>query len=276
MVSVKVGILGGSGLNKASLFRLEKEEIVNTPFGAPSDALQHGTIAGVPCILLPRHGKDHSLQPTLVNYRANLWALREAGCTHVLAATACGSLQEDIEPGHFVAIDSFIDRTTKRASTFHDGTSTGLPGILHLPMDEPFCPRSRQLLVKACSRHNIKCHDGGVMVCIEGPRFSSVAESKMFRMLGGQVINMTTVPEVVLARELGLCYASLAMATDYDCWRQTGEAVTVEKVLKTMKSNADNAMAVLKTTVELIAQEDWSETIPQLKKSVAMNLMLPK
>uniref|UniRef100_A0A6A7FUL7 S-methyl-5'-thioadenosine phosphorylase n=2 Tax=Hirondellea gigas TaxID=1518452 RepID=A0A6A7FUL7_9CRUS len=276
MVIVKVGILGGSGLNKASLFSLLKEEWMETPFGKPSDALQHGTIAGVPCVLLARHGREHSLQPTVVNYRANLWALREAGCTHVLAATACGSLREHIEPGHFVTIDTFIDRTTKRKSSFHDGSPEGLPGIQHLAMNEPFCPHTRALLQQACQEHSVTCHPTGTMVCIEGARFSTVAESKMFRILGGDVINMTTVPEVVLARELGLCYAALAMATDYDCWRDSGEAVNVQKVLQVMKSNADTAIRVLKTTVALIAKEDWSQIVPQLQDSVTMNVMLSK
>ncbi|XP_018015995.1 S-methyl-5'-thioadenosine phosphorylase-like [Hyalella azteca] len=277
MSTVKIGIIGGTGLNQPDLFTPDKpDEQVVTPFGDPSDTLQHGTIAGVPCVLLPRHGRGHTIHPSRVNFRANLWALKEAGCTHVLAATACGSLREEIKPGDFVTISSFIDRTYKREVTFHDGSCDGLPGILHLPMDEPFCKHTRALLQQACDAAGVKCHKEGVMVTIEGPRFSSVAESKMFRILGGDVINMTTVPEVVLARELGLCYASLAMATDYDCWRSSTEPVNVEVVMATMKSNAEKAVAVIKSAVELIAQHDWTEIIPSLKKSVTMNLMLPK
>jgi len=272
---IKVGIIGGSGLNKASFFTLEKKEKVSTPFGEPSDALQHGTISGVPCILLPRHGAGHHLMPGNVPYRANLWALREAGCTHVVAATACGSLREAIAPGHFVTIDQFIDRTTKRAQTFYDGSASAPPGILHLPMAEPFCPVTRRLMREACEGEGVTVHSTGTMVTIEGPRFSSVAESKMFRILGGDVINMTTVPEVVLAGELGLCYASLAMATDYDCWRCDGEAVDVAKVLECMRSNADNAVKVIKSTVERIAKEDWSTIVPERRKSVLCNVMLP-
>ncbi|KAF2350587.1 Methylthioadenosine phosphorylase (MTAP) [Trinorchestia longiramus] len=266
MASVKIGIIGGTGLNKPDLFTPDRaDEEVVTPFGEPSDRLQHGTIAGVSCVLLPRHGRGHTIHPSRVNYRANLWALKEAGCTHVLAATACGSLREHIKPGDFVTLNSFIDRTYKREVTFHDGSGDGLPGILHLPMNEPFCPHTRALLEQACQASGVTCHKQGVMVTIEGPRFSTVAESNMFRVLGGDVINMTTVPEVILARELGLCYAAVAMATDYDCWRESTEPVSVEVVMATMRNNAEKAVAVLKAAVELIAHHDWTEIIPNLK-----------
>ena len=161
--------------------------------------------------------------PTNVNYRANIHALKEEGCTHVIATTACGSLQQQFHPGNFAILDQFIDRTTKRCTTFYDGAATSPPGVCHIPMASPFCDRIRQLLLIAAKNIDVYVHDHGTMVTIEGPRFSSKAESLMFRSWGGDLINMTTVPEVVLAKEAGLSYASIAMVTDYDCWRDSSE-----------------------------------------------------
>ncbi|XP_047496874.1 S-methyl-5'-thioadenosine phosphorylase-like [Penaeus chinensis] len=274
MSKVKIGIIGGSGLNNPSLFEETSECTVQTPYGDPSDVLREGLINGVPCVLLARHGRKHTIMPTNVNYRANLWALKEKGCTHVVVSTACGSLQEHIKPGDFVIIDQFIDRTTKRHQTFYDGADNHPPGILHLPMDTPFCEDTRKLLLESCQELGYTSHSTGTMVTIEGPRFSSKAESKMFRHWGGDVINMTTVPEVVLARELGLLYAAVAMATDYDCWREGEEVVSVEKVLKTFKMNAEKATKVLKTVVSKIAAKDWTEKISTTTSAVKSNIML--
>jgi len=273
--NIKIGIIGGSGLNKSVFFKLEKEETVTTPFGSPSDSLQHGEISGVPCVILLRHGRQHTIPPTHVPHRANLYALRRAGCTHVLAATACGSLRERMAPGHFVAIHSFIDRTTQRVQTFYDGSCDEFKGICHLPMTKPFCGRTRSILATACEKAGVTVHKEGVMVTIEGPRFSSVAESKMFQAWGGDVINMTTCPEVVLAGELGLCYASVAMVTDYDCWRGDGEEVDVSRVLAAMRRNAENAVQVLRSAVELISAQDWSRTVGERRRAAANSVMLP-
>lgn len=156
-----------------------------------------------------------------------MWALKEEGCTHVLVTTACGSLREDIHPGDVVILDQFIDKTFKREPSFYDGKTEGIPpGICHAQMDKPFCERTREILIKTCEDLGIVHHSKGVTVTIEGPRFSSKAESIMFQKLGGDVINMTTIPEVCLAKEAGLCYASIALPTDYDSWRDTGEAVS--------------------------------------------------
>ncbi|CAL4097758.1 unnamed protein product, partial [Meganyctiphanes norvegica] len=276
MNSLKIGIIGGSGLNNPNILKDGKEVHVKTPFGDPSDSLIEGNIEGVPCVLLPRHGRKHSIMPGNVNFRANLWALKSLGCTHVIVSTACGSLQEHIAPGDFVIIDTFIDRTTKRIQTFYDGSTTECQGILHLPMFEPFCPRSRKIMYQTAQDLGYKTHDKGTMVTIEGPRFSSKAESKMFKQWGGDVINMTTVPEVILANELGLCYAAIAMATDYDCWREDEEPVNVEKVLATFKSNAERVIKVLTGAIKKIAQEDWADTINKLKTSVQSSIMLPQ
>lgn len=274
MSTVKIGIIGGSGLNNPSLFEETSECTVQTPYGDPSDVLREGLINGVPCVLLARHGRKHTIMPTNVNYRANLWALKEKGCTHVVVSTACGSLREHIKPGDFVIIDQFIDRTTKRHQTFYDGADNHPSGILHLPMDTPFCGDTRKLLLDSCQELGYTAHPTGTMVTIEGPRFSSKAESKMFRQWGGDVINMTTVPEVVLARELGLLYAAVAMATDYDCWREGEEVVSVEKVMKTFKMNAEKATKVLKTVVSKIAAKDWTEKISATTSAVKSNIML--
>lgn len=275
MSSVKIGIIGGSGLSNPEIFEGARECWLDTPYGKPSDALLEGEISGVPCILLARHGRQHSIMPTNINFRANLWALKEQGCTHVIVSTACGSLQEQIKPGDFVILDQFIDRTTKRSQTFYDGEEGHPTGILHLPMDTPFCPDTRKILEDSCKELEYSMHSKGTMITIDGPRFSTRAESHMFRQWGGHVINMTTVPEVVLARELGLCYAAIAMATDYDCWKEEEEPVSVEKVMSTFKLSAEKALNVLKLAVAKISAEDWTDKIQDLKKSVESNIMLP-
>ncbi|XP_059197159.1 S-methyl-5'-thioadenosine phosphorylase isoform X1 [Centropristis striata] len=264
-LSIKIGIIGGSGLDDPDILEGRTERYVDTPYGKPSDALILGKIKNVECVLLARHGRQHTIMPSNVNYQANIWALREEGCTHLLVTTACGSLREEIQPGDIVIIDQFIDRTTKRAQTLYDGQPTSPSGVCHIPMAEPFCNRTREVLVEVARSLGVKCHVRGTMLSIEGPRFSSRAESLMFRQWGADVINMTTVPEVVLAKEAGLCYASIAMATDYDCWKEHEEAVCVDNVLKTMKENANKASSILLTAIPQISQMDWAQTIKTLK-----------
>ncbi|KZS07116.1 S-methyl-5'-thioadenosine phosphorylase [Daphnia magna] len=212
--------------------------------------------------------------PTNINYRANIWALKEEGCTHVIVSTACGSLQEAIAPGELVILDQFIDRTTKRAQTFYDGTCGQLPGICHLPVAEPFCSLTRDCLKKAAEASNIPVHPSGTCVTIEGPRFSSKAESFLFKSWGGHVINMTTVPECILAKEAGLCYAAIAMATDYDCWHPHNENVSVELALTTFRENVGKVTQVLCAAVPIIAKLDWTVTIRELKDAVQQNVMI--
>ncbi|XP_067928685.1 S-methyl-5'-thioadenosine phosphorylase-like [Watersipora subatra] len=255
--NIKVGIMGGTGLDDPELLKDRVEKKVDTPFGSPSDNLILGTIEGISCVLLARHGRKHVIAPTNVNYRANLYALKQEGCTHVLVTTACGSLREEMQPGDVVILDSFIDRTFKRPSTFYDGTCDEFKGVCHIPMFPAFCESTRQILIDACAALDLKHHKAGVMVTIEGPRFSSQAESHMFRQWGGSTINMTTCPEVYLAKELGLCYSSIALATDYDCWRDQSEAVSLEMVLKTMKSNSEKALKLLLYTIPRLASSDW-------------------
>jgi 5'-methylthioadenosine phosphorylase len=185
-------------------------------------------------VILARHGKGHSIMPTKVPFQANVWALKESGCTHILATTACGSLRAEIKPGDLVFPDQFIDNTKHRLLTFYEDR------VVHTPMADPFCGQLRSLLVESAHELGIRYHDKGVIVTIEGPRFSTRAESHMFRAWGADVINMSTVPEVTLARELGICYQSIAMSTDYDCWKDDEEPVTWEIIVERMAQNAHN------------------------------------
>uniref|UniRef100_A0A3P9CXE8 S-methyl-5'-thioadenosine phosphorylase n=1 Tax=Maylandia zebra TaxID=106582 RepID=A0A3P9CXE8_9CICH len=259
----QIGIIGGSGLDDPDILEGRTERYVETPYGK---------VSFISCV----HGRQHTIMPSNVNYRANIWALREEGCTHLLVTTACGSLREEIQPGDIVIIDQFIDRTTKRSQTLYDGQPTSPPGVCHIPMAEPFCNKTREVLVEVARSLGVKCHVRGTMLTIEGPRFSSRAESLMFRQWGADVINMTTVPEAVLAKEAGLCYASIAMATDYDCWKEHEEAVCVDNVLKTMKENANKASSILLTAIPQISQMDWAQTINTLKSMAQSSVMIPK
>ena len=247
MQIVKIGIIGGSGLDDSRILKGARELYISTKFGDPSSSLTIGKINDTEVVIIARHGKKHTINPGNVNYRANIWALKEQGCTHIIATTACGSLREEIKPGHLVFCDQFIDRTTKRASTFYDSDK-----VCHIPMAEPFCEKLRSLLAETASEMNLEHHKKGTIVTIEGPRFSTKAESHMFRQWNADVINMSTVPEVVLAREAGICYAVIAMSTDYDVWMPHEESVNIEMVLQIMKQNAENVKKLLITAIPKI------------------------
>ncbi len=246
MGRIKLGIIGGSGMDDPRLMTNIKERKVKTPYGSPSSPLTLGKINGVDVAILARHGKGHSIYPTGVNFRANIYALKKEGCTHILATTAVGSLREKIKPGDLVFVDQFIDHTKHRALTFHDEK------VIHTPMAEPFCKNLRSLLSKSAKELKLRHHAKGTVITIEGPRFSTKAESHMFRSFGADVINMSTVPEVILAREIGICYQSIAMSTDYDCWKEGEEPVTWEMILNIMKKNADNVKKLLLKTITKI------------------------
>ncbi|MCX8043413.1 MAG: S-methyl-5'-thioadenosine phosphorylase [Desulfobacterota bacterium] len=241
---IKIGIIGGTGFGRADIVTNRAEIKVHTPYGAPSDLVTTGEIEGVPVINIPRHGRHHNIYPSAVNYRANIWAMKKLGATHILAVTAVGSLREEIEPGHLVFPDQFIDRTTRRIATFYEGQE-----VCHIPMADPFCERLRTLLGATAARLGIPNHPRGTVVTIEGPRFSTRAESKMYRMWGADIINMSTVPEVVLAREAGICYATIAMSTDYDCWHESREPVSWELIQTVMHRNAEQVIALLRAVV---------------------------
>ena len=234
---IKVGIIGGSGLDNPDILKHAKEVIVETPYGSPTSALSCGTIEGVDVAIIARHGKDHSIYPSKVNFRANILALKEQGCTHVLASTAVGSLREEIAPGHLVFPHQFIDHTKKRETTFFDEDV-----VVHTAMAEPFCKDLIDLLSLSAEKMGLPFHKNKTVITIEGPRFSTKAESHMFRSWNADVINMSTFPEVVLAREKKMHYAAIAMSTDYDCWIEEEEPVTWEMIESVMKKNANNVI----------------------------------
>ena len=239
---IKIGIIGGSGLEDPQILSNVHEEEVSTPYGKPTSLLKHGIINEKEVVFISRHGKHHQYSPTEVNYRANLSALKEAGVTHIVATTACGSLKEEIGRGHFVVLDQFIDFTKHRINTYAD---TFENGIVHTPMAEPFDEILRGLFFSAATQLNLPVHAKGTVVTIEGPRFSTKAESKMFRIWGADVINMSVATEAALANELKIPYAAIAMSTDYDCWKDDEAPVSWEEILKIFNQNADNVKKIL-------------------------------
>lgn len=245
---MKIGIIGGSGLDDPDILQYPSDQKVDTLWGAPSSPLRSGTIAGRDVVLLARHGREHTIPPTQVNYRANIQALKDAGCDRILATTACGSLREEIARGHLVVLDQFIDFTRLRKLTFHERFEPG--HVVHTPMAEPFDPTMRALLVAACKADGVPHHERGTVVTIEGPRFSTRAESNMFRLWGADVINMSIAPECILANEAGLPYAAVAMSTDYDCWKTDEAPVTWEEILAVFQGNVEKVTAVLVRAIE--------------------------
>jgi len=250
---IRIGMIGGSGFDDPSFLLDAKSMKMGTPYGPLSADPVVGTAGGTEIVLLSRHGSGHRIRPSAVNYRANVWAMKEMGVTHIIATTACGSLKEEIEPGHLVFPDQFIDRTTSRKNTFHEGDQ-----VVHIAMADPFCERLRQILIATAKDEGIVCHPAGTVVTIEGPRFSTRAESKMFRMWGGDIINMSTVPEVVLAREAGICYAVAAMSTDYDAWHESEEPVTWDMIVTTMNKNVERVRKVFFQAINRIDYEQCS------------------
>ena len=246
MIKNKIGIIGGSGLDDPKIINNPKEINIDTPYGPTSDKLISGLIGKKEVIILARHAKGHSISPTNVPYRANIWALKEMGCNRILATTACGSLREEMKPGELVFIDQFIDWTKLRKLTFFEEK------VVHTAMSEPFDFNLREKLIKSADKLKLKYHSKGTMITIEGPRFSTKAESKMYKLWGADLINMSTVPEIVLANELGIAYQSIAMVTDYDCWKENEESVSFELILKRMKENAEKVKKLLVETIGLM------------------------
>ena len=243
----KIGIIGGTGLEKPEILKNPEIITLNTPFGQPSSSLRTGVISGTEVVILSRHGESHAIPPTHVNNRANLWALKETGCTHILATTACGSLREEIGRGQLVLPDQFIDFTRHRAITFFDEFRDG--DLKHTPMADPFSGPMRKALAANAVKLGLTLHNRGTVITIEGPRFSTRAESKMFRLWGADIINMSTAPEVILANELQIPYAAIAMSTDYDCWKEDEAPVTWEEVLKTFALNVKHVIDLMVHTL---------------------------
>jgi 5'-methylthioadenosine phosphorylase len=246
-----VGIIGGSGLEDPKILASPADMVMKTPYGDPSAPLRKGTIGDTRVLLLSRHGRQHTIPPTQVNNRANIWSLRAAGATHIVTTTAVGSLREEIRPGDLAVLDQFIDFTRHRAVTFFDEFTPG--DLRHTPMADPFSAELRDAIIGTCKELEIPCHEGATVITIEGPRFSTRAESRMFRAWGADVINMSTAPECILANEFAIPYATIAMATDYDCWKQEEEPVTWEAVMKTFQANAEKVKALLAEVIPRIA-----------------------
>lgn len=244
-----LGVIGGSGVYNIEGLTNAEWRSVDTPFGAPSDALLCGELDGQPVVFLPRHGRGHTVPPTRLNFRANIDALKQLGVTDVISLSAVGSLKEDLPPGTFVIVDQFIDRTFARQSTFFD---TGL--VAHVSMADPVCGRLGHALAESAEAAGVRVQRGGTYMVMEGPQFSTRAESELYRSWGCDVIGMTNMPEAKLAREAELCYAAVGMVTDYDCWHDEHENVSVEQVIQVLKANADKARDLVKRVVPVLAQ----------------------
>jgi 5'-methylthioadenosine phosphorylase len=242
-----IGVIGGSGLDNPDIFSNPRDEKVTTPYGEPSSPLKRGTIGGTEVVLLGRHGREHTIPPTQVNFRANIAALKAAGCTHILATTAVGSLREEIRRGDLVIVDQFIDFTKQRKMTYHESFEPHNP--VHAAMADPYDSCLRRLLIDACNQLNYAFHDKGTVVTIEGPRFSTRAESHMFRAWGADIINMSIATETALANELAVPYAAIAMSTDYDSWRIDEEPVTWEAIAKVFAENAEKVTTLLSKVI---------------------------
>ena len=242
-----LGVIGGSGVYALDALEDARWEKVESPFGTPSDALLRGRLHGVETVFLPRHGRGHRIPPSHIDYRANIDALKRCGVTDLVSISACGSLREELSPGTFVIVDQFIDRTVARRSSFFE---KGLAA--HVSMADPVCARLGDLVEATARAQGIAIHRGGTYLAMEGPQFSSRAESHLYRSWRCDVIGMTNMPEAKLAREAELCYASVAMVTDYDCWHPNHDDVTVEAIIKVLLENADRARALVRSAAPLI------------------------
>ncbi len=248
---VTVGIIGGSGLYDLDGLEGREERRVETPFGDPSDAFVTGTYRGVRLLFLPRHGRGHRLLPSELPFRANIWGLKRLGATHVVSISAVGSMKEAIAPGDVVVVDQFFDRTRARPQTFF-----GRGVVAHVAFADPVCPVLSGVLADAAeAAGGVRVHRGGTYLCIEGPQFSTRAESRIYRQWGVDVIGMTNLPEAKLAREAELCYATLALVTDYDCWHESEEAVSVGLVVETLMKNVAAAKRIVAAAVPRIPAE---------------------
>jgi 5'-methylthioadenosine phosphorylase len=239
-----LGVIGGSGLYHMKELKILEKVVVETPYGSPSDEVVLGELMGARLAFLPRHGAGHFIPPSEINFRANIFAMKKLGVERILSVSAVGSMKEELVPGHFSIPDQFIDRTTRRISTFF---TTGLVG--HVSLADPICPELSQTLIGAAKEAGTTVHEGGTYICIEGPQFSTRAESNLYRQWGVDIIGMTNVTEAKLAREAGICYATLALVTDYDCWLEEEEPVTLEAVLKIMGENVEKAQTAIKAMV---------------------------
>jgi 5'-methylthioadenosine phosphorylase len=250
MTEARIAVIGGSGFYDFPDLEERREERVETPFGTPSDAIVTGRLAGRLVAFLPRHGRGHRIAPSELPARANIYALKQLGVEHIISVSACGSMKEEIAPLDVVIPDQLFDRTKGRASTFfEDGI------VAHVSFADPFCADLSQVLFQAATRAGARVHPGGTYICMEGPQFSTRAESRIYRQWGVDVIGMTALPEAKLAREAEICYATLAFATDYDCWHETEEDVTVEMVVKTLLQNVETGKRIIREALPQVGRE---------------------
>jgi len=245
-----IGVIGGSGLYDVEGFEAVEETVLSTPFGEPSDAYLSGRLGELRVVFLPRHGRGHRFSPTEINFRANIWGMKALGVTRIVSASAVGSMREDVHPGDFVIVDQFFDRTRHRPDTFF-----GNGVAAHVMFADPVCGDLRKELIAAGSDAGVRIHDRGTYMNMEGPQFSTRAESRIYRQWGVDVIGMTNLQEARLAREAEICYATIAMATDYDCWHDSQEDVTVEGVLEVMRANVGHAKELIRSVVPRLAGE---------------------
>jgi len=267
--TAEIGIIGGSGLYSMAGLKDTREIRVKTPFGEPSEAIVLGTLEGKRVAFLARHGRGHRILPSEINFRANICAMKQLGVERVVSVSAVGSLQEDLRPGEFLVVDQFVDRTKTRVSTFFGG---GL--VAHVTFDKPTCAQVSAVLADASTQSGVKVHPRGTYVCIEGPQFSTLAEAHVHRQLRFEVIGMTNVTEAKLAREAELCYASIAMITDYDCWHPEHESVTGAQIIATLNQNADNAQNVLREAVRTMPKERNCKCGAALRHALITDLKL--
>jgi len=247
MVRQIFGVIGGTGLYQMGGLRNVREVAVKTPFGAPSDKLIRGRLGGAELIFLPRHGRGHRLLPTELNFRANIYAMKKLGVERIVSVSAVGSLRKEIAPGHLVVPDQFIDRTTQRPSTFF-----GRGVVAHVSLADPFCPELSARLANAAQAANGTVHRGGTYLCMEGPQFSTRAESRLYRAWGADVIGMTNLQEAKLAREAEICFGTLALATDYDCWNEEAGNVEIDHVLRILSHNVELAKKTIHNVIEAV------------------------
>jgi len=264
-----IGIIGGSGLYSMAGLKDARAIRVKTPFGEPSDNIVVGTLEGKRVAFLARHGRGHRILPSEINYRANICAMKQLGVERIISVSAVGSLQEDLRPGEFLVADQFVDRTKSRVSTFFGG---GL--VAHVAFAKPACPQVSVVLGDASVDSGVKVHRRGTYVCIEGPQFSTLAEAHLHRQLRFEVIGMTNVTEAKLAREAELCYATIAMITDYDCWHPEHESVTATQIMAMLNQNAENAQKVLREAVRRIPTERTCKCGAALKHALVTDLKL--
>ncbi len=263
MSSAPIGVIGGSGLYEMEGLKVLDEVSLETPFGRPSDSYIVGELEGQKIIFLPRHGRGHRISPSELNFRANIWGMKKLGVDAIIAVSAVGSMKKEIVPGHMVIIDQFFDRTKGRTSTFF---TEGV--VAHITFADPLCPALRKTLIEAGKGVGATIHEKGTYICMEGPQFSTRAESNIYRQWGVDVIGMTNLQEAKLAREAEICYATIALSTDYDCWHEGHEDVTIGAVLEVLKKNVETAKRMIRQAVPRIVAQRGCECRSALRHAI--------